>query len=345
MANIADSPAVQPALERTGQASGWPRPPLAPRWMTWTPQAAVLWALGYGAVRVWWAIHGAPSFGQLRYDLIYFSGWSAVRLCAAAAAVALALRLAPWMWPVLVAGWGVCLVLLAACPLLLLDLVNALLPGLGTPFHPVGFMSRAACFIEGILVGATAVAYRRRWRSACLFCGRTTVRAGLAQTPWWAWWGAYAAVAGCLARLGAQLAVGFGMIQRPGAGTRLVIEGLIFEAGFLLAGTVLPLALVHSWGRVVPRWVPMLAGRGVPRWLPLGPAFVISGLMTVYFGVTLVKIAVDTLTGAARQTFAPFPPAFFWVAVPAYWIWGLGMGTAAIAYYRVTLPRCRVCGQ
>jgi hypothetical protein len=50
----------------------------------------------------------------------------------------------------------------------------------------------------------------------------------------------------------------------------------MFEAGFVLAGTLLPLALVHSWGRVLPRWVPLLAGRRVPRWLLLGPAFGIA---------------------------------------------------------------------
>jgi hypothetical protein len=139
--------------------------------------------------------------------------------------------------------------------------------------------------------------------------------------------------------------VGFGGIQRPAGGTRLAIESFLFEAAFLLAGTVLPMALVCSWGRIVPRWVPLLAGRRVPRWLPLGPASVISSLMTVYFGITLVKVATDTFSGASRSSFGSLPMAFFWVAVPAYWIWGLGMGIAAIAYYLLTRPPCRVCGR
>jgi hypothetical protein len=252
--------------------------------------------------------------------------------------------MARWWWPLLIAAWGVCAAHLAACPLVLLDAVNGLLPSLGVPFHTVAFLSRAACLTEGILVAATAAAYRRRWRSACLFCGRAGMQVRPAQPPRWAWWAAYAAIAGCLARLGAQLGVGFAMIPRP-SGTRLVIEGLVFEASFLLAGTVLPLALVHSWGRVVPRWVPLLAGRRVPRWLPLGPAFVIASLMTVYFGITLVKVAADTLSGAWRHSFSPLPLAFFWVAVPGYWIWGLGLGAAAIAYYQVTRPPCRICGR
>jgi hypothetical protein len=306
--------------------------------MACLPQAAILWALAYGLVRVWWAVRGAPPFGRLGTDLIIFTGWRAIGLCAAAAAVALALRMARWRWPLLVAAWGVCAALLASCALLLLDVVGGLLPGTGVPVQPVAFASRAACLVEGILVGAAAVAYQRRSRSSCLFCGRTGVRVRPAQPPWWAWLAAYAAVAGSLGRFGAQMAVGFGFMRHaPGM-------FFVFEAGFVLAGTVLPLALVHSWGRVVPRWVPLLAGGRVPRWLPLGPAFGIGGALTVYFGLTMVKLAADTLSGTWDPGPSPFPLAFFWVAVPAYWIWGVGLVTSALAYYQATRPRCRVCG-
>ncbi len=323
----------------------WPHPPAAPRWMVWTPLAAVLWALAYGAVRVWWAIHGAPSFGPLHFDLFFFAGWSAVGLCAVAAVVALALRLAPWWWPLWGAGWIVCAATFVVCPMLLLDAFAVLLPGLFVPVQPAAFLSRAACLVGGVLVCASTVAYRRRWRSDCLFCGRTTDRARLLRPPTWAWWAAYAAVAGCMVRLGAQVTIGFGMIQHPPGGTRMAIEGLAFEAVFLLAGVVLPLALVHSWGRVVPPWVPRLAGRQVPRWLPLGPACAIGILMTGYFGFTMVKVVTDTFTGAWHRSFGSLPLAFFWVAVPGYLVWGLGLDLAALAYYQVTRPPCRVCGR
>lgn len=325
-----------------------PQPPAlaAPGWMAWMPLAAILWPLAYGAVRVWWEVGGAPSFGPLGTDLIAFTGWSAVSLCAAAAGISLALITAPWRWQLLFAAWGVSAALLVACALLLLDVVGGLLPGLGVPFHPVAFVSRAGCLAAGILVGAAAEAYRRRWRSDCLFCGRTGVRAGpgqgSGQLPRWARWAAYVAVAGCLVRLGAQVAVGFDSSLLQGGGSLL-----LFEAGFILAGTVLPLALVHSWGRVVPRWVPVLAGRRVPRWLLLGPAFGIAGALTAYFGATLVMLAAGTLSGTWDQSAGDLslPLWFFWVAVPAYWVWGLGLGAAALAYYRVTRPRCRVCGR
>ena len=58
MAHTTDVAAARPILKRARDAMKWPA---APRWMAWTPQAAVLWALAYGAVRVWWAVNGDPS--------------------------------------------------------------------------------------------------------------------------------------------------------------------------------------------------------------------------------------------------------------------------------------------
>jgi hypothetical protein len=330
----------RPVIERAGRTVDRHLPPAAPRWIRWAAPAAISWALVYGSVRVWWAVAGAPSFGRLNTDLILFTGWSAVGLCAAAAGVALALLIAPWRWPLLVAAWAVSATLLVASALLLLNVVGGLLPGLGVLFHPVAFLSQVACLGEGVLVGTAAVAYRRRWRSDCLFCGSTSLRVRPAQPPWWAWGAAYVAVAGCLVRLGAQLAVGF-----ESSLLQLSASLLVFEAGFVLAGTVLPLALVHSWGRVVPGWVPLLAGRPVPRWLLLGPALGIAGALTAYFGVTLVSLAAATLNGTWVQVAGSLPLAFFWVAVPAYLAWGVGLGAAAFAYYQVTRPRCRVCGR
>jgi hypothetical protein len=52
--------------------------------------------------------------------------------------------------------------------------------------------------------------------------------------------------------------------------------------GFVLGGTLLPLALVHSWGLIWPRWIPAPAGRRFPRWLVLGPAIGISGGLVVH---------------------------------------------------------------
>jgi hypothetical protein len=312
----------------------------APGWRRWASQAAIAWALGYGAVRIYWALGAAPSPPPTGTDLVAFTGWWPVALCAAAAVVVAGLRRARWWRPLAVAAWGVTAALAAASALLLLDMVGIILPGVGLAVHPAAVLSRAACLAGGVLVGATALSYQRHWRGACLACGRTGQAARPERPPGWAWLAAWVAVAGCLVRLLAQVAVGFGSELLRAGGSLL-----LFEAGFLLAGTVLPLALVYRWGRVFPGWVPLLAGRGVPRWLVLGPALVLGAGMTAYFGVSMVRLAVQTVTGTWEQGAGSDPLWFYWVAIPAYLAWGLGLGGAALAYRRATRPPCRTCGR
>ena len=313
-----------------------------PGWRRWAPQATVLWAVGYGLLRVYRALGHAPSTPPAGTDLILFTGWWSVVLCVAAAVAALALRAAPWSRPLAVGAWCVAVALVAASAVLLLDVVGILLPGIGVTVEALAFLSRVACLTGGVLLGATTLSYQRHWRGACLACGRTgevLVSAPVTGPPRWARLAAWAAVAGCLVRLLAQLAVGFGSQLLDGD-----VTVVLFEGGFLIAGTVLPLATVYSWGRVFPRWVPLLAGRGVPRWLVLGPGLVLGVGMTAYFGVTLIKITAETLTGAWQLTAGSEPLWFFWIAVPAYFLWGVGLGVAALAYGRATRPPCRFCG-
>ena len=191
---------------------------------------------------------------------------------------------------------GVSAALVAACPLLLLDMVGRLLPGLGLPFHPVAFVSRGRAWL------AASWWARPPWPTsdagaapACPAAGPTHDRGrrgplgGPGGRP-------DVAVGGWLVRLFAQLAVGLDRSPLQEGGSLLV-----FEVGFVLAGTVLPLALVHPWGRVLPRWVPPLAGRRVPGWLLLGPGVRHCGGLTIYFGVGTAQLAVETLGGTWTQ--------------------------------------------
>lgn len=309
-----------------------------PGWRKYVSTAALGWALGYGAVRTFWALHGAPSPPPVDSDLVVFTGWSAVALCAAAALVVVALERASWLPLLAVAAWGVILALAAAGAVLLLDVVGLLLPGIGVTVSPVAFASRAVCFAGALLVGTVVLSYQRHWRGACLACGSTADTIRPMRPPRWAWVAAWAAVAGWLVRVLAQVAVGFGDLA-DAVGTLL-----LFEAGFMLAGTVLPLALVYRWGRVFPRWLPLLAGRRVPRWLVLGPALGLGTGMSAYFGFTMVTVVVDTLTGANPGD-GSLPLWFYWVAVPGYLMWGLGLGAAALAFRARTRPVCTACGR
>lgn len=313
-----------------------------PGWRRWVSQAAIVWALGYGVLRLYWALGDAPAPPPVGTDLLLFTGWWSVGLAGAAAVVELGLRRARWSPPLAVTAWCVAIALVASSALLLLDVIGIILPGIGVAFDPVAFLSRAACLAGGVLVGATTLSYQRHWRDACLACGSTDAAIRPAtpnERPWWAWLAAWAAVAGWLVRLLAQAAVGFG--SELAQASRTV---LLFEVGFVLAGTVLPLALVYRWGRVFPAWVPVLARRSVPRWLVLAPALGLGVGMTAYFGLSLVQLTVQTVTGTGEQgSGGALPLWFYWVAMPAYLVWGIGLGLAALAYRRATRPPCRVC--
>ncbi|MFI0373991.1 hypothetical protein ACH35V_39550 [Actinomadura sp. 1N219] len=316
------------------------------------PLVALAWVGAYGALRVYWASgHQPENMSPVDTDLVAFTGWAGVALCGAAAVVLAALAapradaLAPLPRRVLLAAaWTVALCLVASSALLLLDVVGGVLPGLGIRFYPLGALSRAACAAAGIMTGLSALAYARRTRAGCDRCGRRDGAAGpLAATPAWAFWAAYLAVAGCLARIAAQAAVGFG--ESPLAGGP---SAILFEAGFLLGGSLLPLALVHSFGRTWPRLVPVLGGRRVPRRLVLWPGAAISGGLTVYFGLMLLQMFWERLNG--RNPFPAeggldLPEAFFWVAVPSYLLWGAGMAVAARAYARRTRVPCPSCAR
>ncbi|MFD7730604.1 hypothetical protein ACFV6F_09515 [Kitasatospora phosalacinea] len=310
-----------------------------------TAPAALAAALGYGALQGWWALDGAPSFGRLGTDLLVVPRWGAVGLCAAAALLALGLHRARRHRPGLcAAAAAVAVALLLGCPFLLLDAVGGLLPGLHLPRSAAGFLSRAGCAATAVLLAAAVLDHRRRLRGDCPRCGRTGGPhdpAARTRTPRWARGAAYGAVGACWLRILAQYGLGFG---DPGPlGASGAVSLAVFETGFVLAGTVLPLSLVHRWGRDVPRRVPWLGGRRVPRGLLLGPAAAVSAGLLVYFGVGIGQLVGETLHPAPHP--GDLPLSFLWVAMPAYWLWGLGLGAAALGYGRATRPPCRACGR
>ncbi|HXZ99098.1 MAG TPA: hypothetical protein VEK76_02000 [Candidatus Binatia bacterium] len=74
MATRVDVAIGRRAKKRPSRQAEMSQPLATPGWMGWTTQAAVLWALAYGAVRVWWAVRGVPSSQPAGIDLIAFTG-------------------------------------------------------------------------------------------------------------------------------------------------------------------------------------------------------------------------------------------------------------------------------
>ncbi|MER7441846.1 hypothetical protein [Micromonospora avicenniae] len=305
---------------------------VAPRAGHGLTYAVLGWAVAYGGVRLAWTVGEAPEFRQFGSDLLGFSGWRSVALCVVAGVVAVALdRAAAWR-PVLAAlAWAVTGALVAAAAILLPELVSLLLLAAGPYFDPVAFASRLGCVTGAILLGLATARYQRRTRGGCPDCCRTGRPGRQRPAPArWARWAAYAAVAGLVTRFAAQFVVGF-----DGLTTDASLIGL--EIGLLLAGVLLPLALVHRWGETWPRWVPLLAGRTIPRPLLLVPGFGLGTGIVAYFGMGLVQLA----SGSVSE----FSDTFLWVAMSAYCILGLGLLVASSDYHLRTRAACPACGR
>jgi hypothetical protein len=271
----------------------------------------VAWAVAYGGLRIWFALGHAPTWKLPGNDLL-IPHWAAVALCAITALATIPIHPSPrgragslgvagWggIWGARLL-WGLAVGWVAAAGFILLDLVAALLPGLGIPFDALGMVCRLGAILGAVLLGLTAKAHQPKAK------------------PWPHWvvtLGAYLAVAGCLTRLAAQAAVGFGTTPYGGN-----LSLVVFEGGFLLVGTLLPFLLVHP------------IGRHFPRWMLLAPGFTIGVGMTAYFGVGLIQMIVAAVQGQPVYGDVGLPDAFFWVAVPAYVVWGIGLILATRGY-------------
>ncbi|MFF0266856.1 hypothetical protein [Kribbella sp. NPDC004536] len=243
-----------------------------------------------------WYATGHAPSWKLPGDDLLIPSWASVAACVITALAVVRIR--PRVLWVLAAGW------LAAAGFILLDVVAGVLPGLGIPFDPLGMLSRLGAIVGAVLLGLLARAQQPT------------------ATPWPPWIstaGACLAAVGCLTRLGAQAVVGFGATPYGGNWSFLA-----FESGFLLAGTLLPFLLVHRIGRAFPRWLLLL------------PGYAIGGGITAYFGVGLIQMIVAALRGQPVYGDVGLPDSFFWVAVPAYVVWGVGLTVAARGYQFAT---------
>ncbi|WP_157247385.1 hypothetical protein [Nonomuraea typhae] len=291
-----------------------------------TRALALLWPPLYAALQLFWTLGTTP--GWARGTDLVLPPWIVIPLCAATPLIVAASWATGGTVLLVAAAWAVTALLGGAAAMLLLDLVGVILPGLGIPTDPLGALSRIGCLGVAILAGATALRFQRRVRG-CTRCSRIPA---LLHTPAWAYTAAYVAIAGFAVRAVAQFTL-IDAVPYDGG-----LQLAIFEIGFVLAGVLLPLALVHGFGRIWPRWVPPLAGRRVPRWLVLGAGVLVSVALCGYFGMGLVQLTLETVRGIAQEV------AFMWVAVPGYVVWGLGVAGATWHYYRRTKRGCVVCG-
>jgi hypothetical protein len=268
------------------------------------------WAAVYTTVHAGWALTGPPDFRPPGESFLP-TGWLPVAI---GAAVLLAALCDGW-WSALL-GWAATAAAAAYSfmfPLSLVQVCGALFGAPVSGRDVATLLAQGSGAVLGWLAGAVAVRALRRARGV-------RVRAAGAATPWWAYAAGYTVVACCVARLVAEVLHGFLRSRSPDTPWAYL---LVFVGLLTLSGTLLPLALVHGWGRTWPAWVPLLARRRVPRWLVLGPALFVGAGLTGYFGIGgVVAWARGDVDG----------DWFLAVALTAYTLWGVGLLVAGAAY-------------
>ena len=316
-----------PSFAIASKSRGGPAP-----WARMLPKLAAPWLIGYSAVHTWWAFGHAPHVARFPYrEHVIGNEWTAV-LAADLALVATILlaagvvRWAPraWAWATIGTACVAGLFLIAASGMFGAELAGLLMGG---GITPSSFFGRGSGVVGGALTVLGALVGLRTLREACLRCGRpldSDRRRGEREdpSPAWGFFGGYLAMVACVGRLVAEVVAEHGLSTQVGK--------VVFTVVFLLAGTLLPMALVHRFGRIWPAWVPIVSGRRIPRWLVLGPALPVAGGLVGYFGLGGVQaLATDPGVGW-----------FLYVAVSTYAAWGVGLGIAAASYYRMTRPAC-----
>ena len=341
------------------------------RWPTWTPYAAVLWSFGVAGLALVWVLRGSgyplgangftdidSAFGRIPVEV---GSWGF--LCGAVVAGLLSLAAAR--------GWSVgrwsrlgvpmlgvlAAVLLGLVPdsQLLVMLAYAPIFLVGAPFGwpLVSYFDELTWTVAfqllsvggGLLLAASALAWRRRAPHACRSCGRTESSARWTAPHAAASWGRWVTVVAVIVpslyainRLAWVAGIPLGISQD--FLDELRSSDLIWAAfglgTFAAIGAVLTLGLVQCWGEVFPRWMIGLAGKRVPPLLAEVPAtivaiFVTSAGVPLIMGVATMQQAHDGLGWLQTLLAGAFP------------LWGLALAAATLAYHLRRRAACDTC--
>jgi hypothetical protein len=214
-------------------------------------------------------------------------------------------------------------------------------------FLPWPVLNQLLFIAGGLLWAATVLAYRRRVRGACGFCGRAGTVARWTTPAAAARWGRWAIAIAVAVPMGYAvtrwawaLDIPLG-VSRAGLHKEAAESPGIWLAGALLAtmaagGALLTIGLIRPWGEIYPRWIPYLRGKRVRPRTAIIPATAVALLVTSAGLMYLRWLAVGRIH-LASDTWGLFVPEFFWP------VWGAALGAATLAYHLRRRGRCARC--
>ncbi len=343
------------------------------KWPHWAGYAAAVWALGYGALGLYWAL-GGSGFPFGRSDPDWEPGLSVLGeatperagpviavlgVLGAVAGLALARGVRRGRAVLLGFAWAAAVVLtvvvtdnrvlmlVAYAPLLAVFAFTGV-PG-GQPMSELVPWSRVNLFVVlvgGLLWAMAALACQRRTAARCLMCGRGAYGPARWATPqaarrWGRWAVVVAAAVPALydaSRFAWAAGIPLGITEEfwrwlDESGLRW---GGLFLSLMGLAGAILTLGLVRRWGEVYPRWIWFRAGRPVPLMLAVVPASIVS-VIVLSGGLTYWRLRMV-------RGFEDWGMWATWLPPLTWPLWGVALAAAALAYYLRRRGVCRVCG-
>ena len=342
-----------------------------PKWPRWSALGAALWSVAFGSLGVWWISHPenfpfgvGPASGPASSLLAGLRPETGAPLAAVLGftGVAVAIMMSrmrpygPVGAPLLAFSAAMTATLFVLVPDARVLAATAYAPLflIGAPFGwptvsyweavPWPIWYQFGGIAGGFLWGATALAYFRLRRCACVACGRRVVPSqwtSPSAAARWGKWGVVFAVIAPLAYATTRLAWVVGIpLGISESLLRQVRTEMIGAAGGLasvaIGGAILTVGLVRPWGEVFPRWMPFVGGRRVPPALAIAPgAFVAVLVFAAGLGITrdLLRDGLPEIDWLAHA------PGLLWP------FWGLGLGAATLAYHYRRRERCRLCGR
>lgn len=340
-------------------------------WPAWSGYAAAIWSLAYGVLGLYWAAGGAGyPFAKVEDDratasLLEGAPVSVVAplmavlgLTGSVVALVMTRRTQrSWVLQTYAVTMAVALALVIPdyTPLAMVALSPAILlftftgvPGEQGGVGDILYWHRAnllLMFLGGLLWAATAVAYHRRARKACVSCGRDEHEHAAWTTPAaalrWGRWAVLIAVMSNVPYEFTRVAWYFGWplgitdeFQQMMEDTPGMLEIGLGMALLGVGGSILTHGLVHRWGEVYPRWIWFKAGQRIPPSRAIVPASIVA-VVLMPAGLMNIRLPGDN----AGSEWGLAMPGTLWV------VWGAALGAATYAYYLRRRTTCRRCGR
>ncbi|QBD77796.1 hypothetical protein EPA93_18075 [Ktedonosporobacter rubrisoli] len=336
-----------------------------PRWPGLIASLAGLWSLLYGAAHLYWLFGGDGYPFKHQANLGLFSAMITylprelgaalfVGLCLLGIFASIAMqqgrsksilrRLLPLY------AWGMAAALLLFVPDI--DLISTMAYVFRGEFGwSWPLTNQVICIIGAFCWGFTALAYQRRTRQACEYCGRSSESQEFILVRWGSlltYLAALAPLPYTIFRWGQAFGIPIGAnpTYMQQFNTQFSLTALVFGA-VCAGGGLLTLGLIQPWGERFPRWFPFIRGKRVPILLAVIPASLVAIAATAAGLIFTFSFCVVTLHLSPPDVIQLDPNIILGTIGPMLlWIpWGILLGLATIAYYYRRRGPCIHCGR